>query len=163
MSTDATADHVKPSPTGTVTATTDPQQGSIVIQINEIASRIEDKTGVKKNLSKTVIKALAEVATEEIKAGNDFTVPGIVRINWNYRKPQKKGARWSAGDEVAGIGGEVSVKDADSPEVKARVKLEGKPMPVLKKNVGVPQLQDRKQQSRFLTTRAGKAIADRKG
>ena len=106
------------------------------------------------------IDTMAVIGGEQIAAGDDFTVPGLVRISWAFRKPAAKGERWKAGNEVAGPGG-VSVKDADSPVVKAAVRLKANPMPAIKKLA--PKTSDAAAQARFLSTRAGKAIKARKG
>lgn len=61
------------------------------ITMSEIASRIEQKTGVKPNLSKNVIKAMQEVVAEEIAAGNPVTLSGFVKFSHGYKAPLKKG------------------------------------------------------------------------
>ena len=120
----------------------------------------EQGYGGKKQIS-NILDGLADVAMDEIEAGEDFTVPGICRISFKYRKPQAKGERWSKGDTVVGFGGIESVKDADSPEVKAQVKLLASATPKIKGLV--PKSTDKAGQSRFLRTKVGQAIVARKG
>lgn len=114
-----------------------------------------------KNLTKIVLASLTELAQREIAAGNDFTVPGIAAVRWVYTKPQAKGARWKAGDEVAGFGGLVSVKETDSPEVKPKVVIKAYATPTIRKPA--PKSTDKAAQKAFLAKKVGKFIAERKG
>jgi nucleoid DNA-binding protein len=116
--------------------------------------------GEKRHIT-NMLKHLADIAQEEISKGEDFTVPGIAKITWRFTKPRPKGDRWKKGDTVTGFGGVESVKDADSPEIKASVKLRGEPMAILKRSA--PKSSDKAAQRKFLSSRAGKAIAARKG
>jgi len=125
-----------------------------------IAGEIHEITGLGVNSIKSVLDALATVASEEIADGEDFTVPGIARVSWRYTKPQKKGARWKKGNEVQGFGGVTTVNDTDSPEVKAAVKLKAAPTGLVAKSV--PKPRDRAAQTRFLKSKAGLNIARRK-
>lgn len=127
---------------------------------NEIARAIEARTGVKPALVKNVLDALAAVAAEEVSGGEDFTVPGVARISYSYRKPAGKGERWHKGDEVSGPAGP-SIKDTDSPVVKAMVKVRAIPAPPIKRIV--PKSTDAAAQRKFLGSRAGKAVVARKG
>lgn len=106
-----------------------------------------------------MLNALTDLAHEEIALGEDFTVPGIAKISYTYRKPQKKGERWSKGDEVTGFGGIISVKDADSPPVKAQIKLKASPTGAVArlKPGSRPEAQ-----SEFLKSKTGKAVVRRK-
>jgi len=115
--------------------------------------------GDKKHVS-NMLKALTEVATEEVELGNDFTIPGIVKIFYAYRKPQTRGSRWKKGDTVTGFGGIESIKDADSPKVTAAAKLKAMPTGLVGrlKPGSKPEAQ-----SAFLKTKAGRAVAKRKG
>jgi len=120
---------------------------------NDIAQEIEEMTGVKPNLVKNVMDAMAEIAADEVANGEDFAIPGIARIVWRYRKPQAKGARWKKGEEV-------QTKDSDSPPVKAQARLVA--VPTGDVNRAKPK-RDPVSQAAFLKTRAGKAIAARRG
>ena len=124
---------------------------------HELALEVEEITGIKPTLVKHVFDAMAQVAADEISAGEDFTVPGIVRITWRYRPPQTKGARWKKGESVVGFGGIESVKDADSPPVKAAVTLK----PALTGEVG--RLRPKSTQMvAFMKTKTAKAVVARK-
>jgi nucleoid DNA-binding protein len=83
---------------------------------NEIAKRVETITGVKPNLTKNVIDAIGEVLVEEVSAGRDFSLPGIVRISHGYTPPRRKG------DVVAGFGGQERTVTKNEPE-KLRVSI----------------------------------------
>jgi len=124
---------------------------------HELALEVQEITGIKPNLVKNVFDAMAQVAAEEIEAGEDFTVPGIVRITWRYRPPQTKGARWKKGDTVTGFAGIESVKDADSPPVKPAVTLKAG----LTGQVGKlrPRVSD---MTTFIRTKTAKAVLKRK-
>jgi nucleoid DNA-binding protein len=129
---------------------------------NDIAQQVESETGIKPNLVKRVLDVLGDIAEDELSQGNDFTIPGLVRINWQYRKPAKKGERWKKGDtRVNNITKEETIADADSPEIKPTVKLKANIQGKAKKVV--PSSRDRAAQSRFLKSKAGKAVAARKG
>lgn len=128
---------------------------------SEIAYQVEDITGIKPNLTKAVIDALATIAVKEISSGEDFSLPGVVRFKWGYTKPLDKGAKYKKGDEYVGFGGVEQTAEADSKEVKASVKLVASPASDIKKIV--PKKSDRVAQRKFLQTRAGKQIVSRKG
>jgi len=123
---------------------------------------IEERTGIKPNLAKNVLNAMAEVATETIMNGDAFTVPGIAKLDWAYRKPLKKGENYKKGDtRVNNITKEESIAEADSPARKASVRLKAAPVGAVKKDV--PKPRDEAAQRKFLTTKAGKHVASRKG
>jgi len=128
-----------------------------MLRKTEIVAQIEDLTGVKPGLSKAVLDALATIAAEEIAAGNDFTVPGVVRLSWRYKPSRKKGEAYKKGETYMTPGGE-KVAEADSPARKASVRLAAAPTG----EVGRARPK-RDEMSRFLQTRAGKAISSRKG
>lgn len=123
-----------------------------------IEALVDRGAGDRKHVG-NVLKHLAEVAEDEIGEGNDFVIPGVVRIDWQYRDPQKRGERWKKGDEVTGFGGIASVKDADSPAVAARVKLRAVPTGAVArlKPGSKPEVQ-----KEFLKGKVGRAIARRK-
>jgi nucleoid DNA-binding protein len=124
-----------------------------------IAQVIEAMTGVKPNLVKNVLDALAELALDEISQGEDFTVPGIAKLSYSYRAPQKKGDRWSKGQEVVGFGGIASVKDADSPPVKALIKLRASLTGAVSRNKPGTKPEA---QAAFMKTKAAKRVIARK-
>ena len=109
---------------------------------------------------RNILDGLAEIAEDEIANGEDFTVPGICRLAWTYRKPQAKGARWKKGEEVVGFGGVATVKDSDSPAVKAQARLKAYPTGATAR--GKPSTKP-EAQAAFLKSKAGKNVASRKG
>lgn len=120
-----------------------------------VASGAGDATHVR-----NMLRALADVAGSAIAAGEDFTVPGIVKLQFNYTAPQAKGARWKKGEEVAGFGGIVSLKEEDSPAKKAKVVLKAFPIGTVR--AGKPGSKP-EAQAAFMKSRAGKSILKRKG
>lgn len=128
---------------------------------HQIAAELADMgLGHKKQIA-NILDGLAELAEDEIANGEDFTVPGICRISFNYRAPKAKGERWSKGDTVVGFGGIEQEKDADSPAVKALVKL--RPTVAAKLKTSLPKSTDATGQRRYLSTKVGKYVAERKG
>jgi hypothetical protein len=131
----------------------------MALNMSEIAADIEDMTGVGQNLTKHVLRALAEIAAEEIEAGEDFTVPGIVSIKYAYKPPQKKGERWRKGQERTKFGGETEIAESDSPPVKASIRLKAAPTgAVYKLRPGTKP----EAQAAFLKSKTGKAVISRK-
>ena len=126
-----------------------------MLRQTEIAAQIQELTGVKPQLTKTVLKALSQIAADEIAAGEDFTVPGIARLSWRYRAARKKGEAYKKGETFMTPGGE-KVADADSPARKASVRLAAAPTGEVAR---VKPKRD--EMSRFLQTKAGKNIASR--
>ena len=120
---------------------------------------VEHGAGDRRHVN-NMLNALAEIGLEEIQQGEDFIVPGLVKIFYAYRKPQKKGERWKKGETVTGFGGVESVKDADSPPVKAGIRLKSAPTgAVARFKPGTkPEVQ-----AAFLKSKAGKAVVARKG
>ena len=110
---------------------------------NELVSEMADELELGKQQVREMIDLLAEIAVDEVGQGNDFVVPGIVRLTYNYTKPRKKG------DKYTGFGGEQIVADANRP---ARVKLSAR----LVRDVKVVAATDTK-------SKAGKAVAAAKG
>jgi len=126
---------------------------------NLIAADIASDTGIKVNLVKHVLDSLADLAAAEIEEGEDFIVPGVVKIAYTYRAPQKKGARWKKGEERTGFGGITSVAEEDSPPVTELIRLKAMPTgavgrlrPGTKPDV----------QKAFLRSKAGKTVRSRK-
>jgi nucleoid DNA-binding protein len=124
---------------------------------SDIAQLLADEgLGGKQQISR-MLDGLADLAAEEVGAGNDFQVPGIAKLSWSYRPPKAKGERWRKGDEVTGFGGITSVKDSDSPAQKAHVKLNVKPFGKTSKlRVSKAEM------SAFLKSKAGKNVVSRK-
>lgn len=124
--------------------------------INEL---VERGVGDRRHVSH-MINALAEVGVEQLQAGEDFVLPGLVRLSYSYRKAQKKGERWRKGEEVTGFGGVTSVKDTDSPPVKAKIRLVAKPTGAAAR---VKPGSRPEAQSEFLKSSTGKAVVRRLG
>lgn len=119
----------------------------------------EDGTTIPLRNIKDTLDGLAVVALEQVEAGNDLTIPGVAKLHYTYRAPKKKGERWKKGDEVTGFGGITEVKDADSPPVKAAIKLKASPTGQVGK---VRPGSKPEQQAAFLKTAAGKTVVKRK-
>jgi hypothetical protein len=119
----------------------------------------EDGISIPLRTVKEVLGGLAQVAEEQIAAGDDFTIPGIAKLVYTYTPASKKGDRWKKGEEVVGFGGVASVKEADSPARKAKIKLVARPTgAVAKRRPGSkPEVQ-----AAFLKSKAGKRVAARK-
>ena len=127
---------------------------------NEIAREVEDITGIKPGLTKSVIDALATLAAEEVQAGNDFSLPGLVRISYRYTAPRKKGASYKKGETYVGFGGIEQTAEADSKARTAKVKLVATPATPLKAHM--PKAKDATGTSAFLKSKAGKRVVARK-
>ena len=127
----------------------------------QIAAALEDMDLGKRRQIANILDGLALLAQEELAAGDDFSVPGIARINWTYTKPQVKGERFKEGETYVGFGGAEITAEADSPERKAKVVLKAQPAPAIKKLA--PKPSDKAAQRNFLSKKVGKYIAGRKG
>lgn len=110
------------------------------ISLSEIAKEIEDKIGVKPNLTKNVIKALIEVAADEIEQGHVFTIPGFVKFRHGYRPALKKGRE---------------VRDPSTGETKKAE--EGKPASIVVRASALAKI---KKAAPSPTSKAGKPIAE---
>jgi nucleoid DNA-binding protein len=104
-----------------------------------------------------MLDGLAELAVDELSNGEDFLIPGIVKISWAYQPPKKKGERWKKGEEVNSFGN-IVVKETDSPPIKAAVALKAS----LRGQVGKLRVK-KEEASDFLKTSAGKNVKARKG
>lgn len=125
----------------------------------EIRAALEkDGTTIPLRTIKEILSGLAQVAEEQVKAGEDVTIPGIAKLVYTYRPANKKGDRWKAGDTVAGPLGE-SVKDTDSPARKARIVLVAKTAGAISK---VKPGSKPEVQAAFLKSKAGKHVISRK-
>src|SRR5262245_40151546 len=110
---------------------------------NELVSEIAEEFNYSKQQIREILDMLAEIAVDEIGDGNDFVVPGIVRLTYNYTKPRKKG------DKYTGFGGEEIIAKEARP---ARVKLSVRAVREIKSVAAT----DTK-------SKAGKAVASAKG
>jgi nucleoid DNA-binding protein len=128
-----------------------------MITKTDLAAEISELTGIPPKSVKQVFNALAEIAQDEISAGEDFSVPGVARITWAYTKPLAKGERYKKGEEYVGFGGVELVAEEDSKARKASVKLKAAPAPALKRVA--PK---RASMTRFMSSKLGKTIAARK-
>jgi DNA-binding protein HU-beta len=54
-----------------------------------IVSTLADKTGLKKSEVKSVIDAITELATSEVKKNGEFTVPGFGKLKKTNRKARE--------------------------------------------------------------------------
>lgn len=122
-----------------------------------IEELVERGAGDKKHVS-NMLKKLAELAGEELAAGHDFSVPGIVNIRFRYQPAQKKGERFKKGDEVTGFGGVTEVKDADSPARKEKFIL--KPALIGQASKAKPGTKP-EAQAAYAKSPAGKAVKKR--
>lgn len=103
-----------------------------------IALRVEEKIGVKPTLTKNVVKAIGEIAAEELLAGNDFAMPGIATVKLAYRP--KKGKRLVRNPQT----GETSMADPKP----AMIAVRAIPNAAMKRAAPSP------------TTKAGRVVAD---
>jgi nucleoid DNA-binding protein len=115
-------------------ATTSRRETSNLLSKTELVERIQEGLeGYSKNEVRLVLDQLAEVAEGEIQRGEDFTVPGVARIKFNYTAPLKKGEKYRKGETYIGFGGIENVAEADSKARKQSVKLRAQPAASLKK------------------------------
>lgn len=120
---------------------------------------VERGAGDRKHV-KNMLDHLTAVALEELEAGNDFVVPGLVKLEYTYRKPQKKGERWRKGEEKTGFGGVVETAEADSPPVTKLIKLRAV---VTGKAYKLRPGTKPEAQKEFFATKTAKAVVRRKG
>lgn len=90
---------------------------------------------------KHMLDGLAEIAAEQIAAGERFTVPNIARLDFGYRAAVKKGATYS----VPGTG-EIKKREESKPAV---LRLKASPAGSIRKSVPA------------VNTKAGKPLADK--
>jgi len=125
----------------------------------EVCRELAASTGLGAQAIKHVLDDLAELAGDELEAGNDFIVPGICKVGYAYTAPKKKGERWLKGSvKVNNFTGEESIAPTDSPVVKAKIRMKLSPLGVARrlKPGTKPEVQ-----AAFLKTTAGKAVARR--
>jgi hypothetical protein len=123
--------------------------------VDDLVERCDSTPG----LVRDVLRSLADAAADAVEYGDDFTVPGIVKLQYAYRPAQKKGARWAKGDTVTGFGGIESVKDEASPPVTAQIKLRANLTGDVRrlKPSAKPD-----EQTAFIKSKAGKNVVSRK-
>lgn len=128
---------------------------------NEIAAKVEQRTGVKPTLTKNVLDAVAVIAAEHIGEGNDLTIPGLVKFAYGYRAPAPRGSRWKKGNtRVNNITKEETIAETDSPPVTERGTLKAQPVGLVGK---VRPKTTPEAQRAFFKTKAGKLLRSRKG
>jgi nucleoid DNA-binding protein len=110
---------------------------------NELVVEMSEELGYGRGDIRSMLDLLAEIAVDEIEQGNDFVVPGVVRLTYRYTKPRRKG------DKYTGFGGEEVVAKEARP---ARVRLSVNAV----KDIKVVAATDTK-------SKAGKAVAKAKG
>lgn len=54
----------------------------------------EELEGFSRTEIRDVLDTIAELAKEEIAAGNDFEIPNVCRITYGYTTPRKKGEKY---------------------------------------------------------------------
>lgn len=127
---------------------------------NQIAAELENRGLGRRRQIANVLDGLAEVAQEQLAAGEDFTVPGVAKLTFSYFPALKKGERFKAGDTVVGFGGVEATKENDSPARKASVKLRATAAAPIKRLI--PSTRDAAGQAAFLKSKAGKNVVSRK-
>jgi nucleoid DNA-binding protein len=127
----------------------------------QIAAELEAMDLGRKRQIANILDGLAQLAQEEIAAGEDFTVPGIARLSYTYRAPQAKGDKYKKGETYVGFGGAEITAEADSKPVKPLVKIRPTAVAAIK-NI-VPKSTDAAAQRKFLSTKVGKYVVSRKG
>ena len=100
----------------------------------DIVREVETRTGLKPNLTKRVMDTLAEICMDQIRAGEDFKMPGVATVKFDYKKAFKKGERYGVGEEVTGPQG-TRIAEEPSKATKERFRLKSTPEPVLKRNL----------------------------
>jgi nucleoid DNA-binding protein len=101
---------------------------------NDLVREIETRTGIKPNLTKRVLDSLAEICLDEIRAGEDFKVPGVATVKFDYKKAFKKGERYGVGDEVTGPQG-TRIAEEPSKATAERFRVKAAPEPIIKRTV----------------------------
>jgi nucleoid DNA-binding protein len=88
---------------------------------SQIVERLaEDGAGGRQQV-KHVLDSLAALAAEELEKGENFSIPGIVKIQWHYTAPRKKGEAYKKGETYNSFGTEKTA-EADSPARKQKIK-----------------------------------------
>jgi hypothetical protein len=86
---------------------------------NQIAAELEERGLGRRRQIANILDGLASLAAEEIASGQDFTVPGIVKVGWAYTSPLAKGEKHRKGETYVGFGGQEITAEADSKPRKA--------------------------------------------
>jgi len=88
----------------------------------QIIDRLAGDGAGGRNQVKHVLDDLAALAAEELAKGENFTVPGIAKLQWRYIAPRKKGESYKKGDTYNSFGTEKTAEQ-DSPARKQSIKL----------------------------------------
>lgn len=128
---------------------------------HELALEVAEMADISPREAKAVFDSIAEIAQDEIAAGEDFSMPGLVRFTYKYTAPRKKGEMYKKGETYVGFGGVEQTAEADSKARAARIKLVATPATPIKAHM--PKQSDSGQTSAFLRSKVGKAIVERKG
>jgi hypothetical protein len=128
---------------------------------NQIAAELEERGLGRRRQIANILDGLASLAAEEIASGQDFTVPGIVKVGWAYTSPLAKGEKHRKGETYVGFGGQEITAEADSKPRKASVKLRATVAAPVKRLA--PSAKDARGMAAFLNSKAGKAVKGRKG
>jgi len=123
-----------------------------------IADLVDRGAGDRRHVT-NMLKCLEEATVDALSAGEDVTIPGIVKLSWGYRAPQKKAARWRKGDEVTGFGGVATIKEEDSPPVTEKATIKPSLTGAAYRTRPKGSAEDQKA---FFATKLGKAVRARK-
>ena len=126
---------------------------------SELVAELVNAGAGDRNHVKNMLDALAILAEEEIAEGNDFIIPGVVKLEFAYRAPMKKGAKYKKGETYVGFGGIEQEAEEDSKPVTEQIKLRARPIGGVAKHRPGSKPED---QAAFLKTAAGKSIRQRK-
>jgi nucleoid DNA-binding protein len=88
----------------------------------QIIDRLANDGAGGRSQVKHVLDSLADLAAEELAKGENFTVPGVAKLQWRYIAPRKKGESYKKGEEYNSFG-TVKVAEHDSPARKQSIKL----------------------------------------
>lgn len=127
----------------------------------EILGALEESSGTHIPLRniKDTLSGLAQVAEEQIAAGEDLTIPGVAKVAYRYAPARAKGSSYKKGETYIGFGGVEQTAEQDSPARKAKIRLVASPTGrVAKLKPGAKP----EAQSAFLKSKAGKAVVKRK-
>lgn len=130
---------------------------ALVAQIQEVMTEELGYDNVSKRVISDTLDGLAVIAEEQIAAGEDFTIPGVVKIAWSYVTPRKKGEMYKKGETYIGFGGIETVAEADSKPRKESVKLRASVLAAIKRLGPTKETA-----ARFMSTKTGKAVKARK-
>lgn len=127
---------------------------------SELAYEVAEMADISSAEARKAIDAIAEIAQDEIAQGEDFSLPGLVKISYRYTAPRNKGEMYKKGETYVGFGGVEQVAEADSKARAATIKLVATPATQVRAHM--PKKSDKKGMSTFLRSKAGKAVVGRK-